>query len=205
MPQINSLRGRRFESCQRRSRKFLFWVFLWLRLLHEQRHFLNSLELFFCDILTQYYLGTYIDVEEYRYLVRVVDHTLSTSYGGSSRDLISFSRHCSYIQHDYNWSYCVVVKEEAFLLWQFLNLIRTSSAEMFTWRLFHSNSSTAPLVFRKIYRYLRALGRLKQWKYPEIHIISVSDQSLLLYLQYIYISVSLAHFRSLQLHLECRH
>lgn len=40
-------------------------------------------------------LGTYIDVEEYRYLVRVVDHTLSTFY--SSRDLISFSRHCSYM------------------------------------------------------------------------------------------------------------
>lgn len=63
-----------------------------------------------------------------------------------------------YIQHDYNWSYCVVVKEKAFLLWQFLNLIRTSSAEVFTWRLFHSNSITAPLVFRKIYTSGRWVG-----------------------------------------------
>lgn len=109
-------------------------------------------------VLLQYLdaiLGTYLDVEEYRQ-VRVVAHTLSTSY--SSRDLISFSRHCSYIQHYYNRGYCVVVKEEAFLLWQFLNLIRTSSAEVFTWRLFHSNSSTAPLVFRKIYTSGRWVG-----------------------------------------------
>lgn len=146
-------------------------------------------------------LGTYIDVEEYRYLVRVVDHTLSTSY--SSRDLISFSRHCSYIQHDYNWSYCVVVKEEAFLLWQFLNLIRTSSAEVFTWRLFHSNSSTAPLVFRKIYTSGRWVGSSSGNILRSV--LSVFQTKAYYCTYSTYISVSLAHFRSLQLHLECRH